>query len=214
MAPIPAPSPTSLTGYSAPNSAAGGGNQFQASGPCSGTAWTHTQDLTIFYEVVTIPQNAGTWLPSTTNVSALKLTVMGNAEDSLDFFATSSVSGASGCATAADARQAHVLSMSSTTTTVGLGTAGAIYTLSGGYERRWSQTGDVNQVDNRMMVNGYFEINGLPDGWWYNSTLSNNVARQIIARVCNGGLRYSNDGTSPPETAHKWDLMKFSLMDA
>ena len=43
MALIPAPAPTSLTGYSAPYSAAGGGNQFQASGPCSGTAFTHTQ---------------------------------------------------------------------------------------------------------------------------------------------------------------------------
>ena len=56
MAPIPAPSPTALTGYSAPNAAAGGGQQFQASGPCSGTAFTHTQDLTIFYEIVSIPQ--------------------------------------------------------------------------------------------------------------------------------------------------------------
>ena len=94
MAPIPAPSPTALTGYTAPNSGAGGGNQFQSSGPCSGTTWTHTQDIAIYYEIVEIPQNAGTWLPSTSNVSALKLTVMGNAQDSLDFFSTSSVSGA------------------------------------------------------------------------------------------------------------------------
>ena len=213
MAPIPAPSPTALTGYSAPNSAAGGGNQFQASGPCSGTAWTHTQDLFIAYEVVSIPQDSGTWLPSTSNVSALKLTVMGNAEDSLDFFATSSVSGASGCLTAADARQAHVLTLSSTTAAAGMGTAGAIYTLSGGYERRWTQTGDVAQSDNQMWVNGLFEINGLPDGWQTNVDLSNNVARQIIARVCNGGIQYQNDGVSPHVTAGKWDLMYFSLMD-
>jgi len=213
MAPIPAPSPTSLTGYSAPNSGAGGGNQFQSSGPCSGTTWTHTQDIAIFYEVVEMPQNAGTWLPSTSNVSALKLTVVGNAQDSLDFFSTSSVSGASGCATAADARQAHVLTLSSTTATAGMGTAGAIYTLSGGYERRWTQTGDVAQTDNRIYVNGLFEIDGLPTDWNFNTTLSNNVARQIIARVVNGGIRYSNDGTSPPVTAGDWDLMYFSLMD-
>jgi len=216
MAPIPAPSPTALTGYSAPNSAAGGGNQFQASGPCSGTAWTHTQDLFISYEVVSIPQDSGTWLPSTSNVSALKLTVMGNAEDSLDFFSTSAVSGATGgieCATAADARQAQVLTLSSTTAAVGMGTAGAIYTLSGGYERRWTKTGDIAQSDNRLLVNGLFEINGLPTGWNNDSTLSNSVARQIISRVCNGGIQYQNDGVSPPVTAPKWDLMDFSLMD-
>ena len=214
MAPIPAPSPTALTGYTAPFAAAGGGNQYQSSGACSGEAWTHTQDLAIFYEVVEIPQNAGTWLPSTTNVSALKLTVMGNAENSLDFFATSSVSGASGCATAANARQAHILAFSSTDYAHGgLGTQGAIYTLSGGYERRWTQTGDTRGSDNRMMVNAYFEINGLPQGWWSNVTLSNVVARQIIARVVNGGLRYSNDGTSPPESARAWDMMYFGLMD-
>lgn len=213
MAPIPAPSPTSPTGYSAPNAVAGGGNQFQASGPCSGTAFTHTQDLTIFYEIVSIPQNAGTWLPSTSDVSAMQLTVMGNAEDSLNFFSTSSVSGASGCATAADARQAHVLTLSSTTASTGMGTAGAIYTLSGGYERRWSRTGDTNQQDNRTYLNGLFQIDGLPSGWETNVILSNNVARQIIARVCNGGIKYQNDGVSPPVTAGPWDLMDFSLMD-
>ena len=213
MAPIPAPSPTALTGYTAPFAAAGGGNQFQSSGPCSGTTWTHTQDVTIFYEVVMIPQNAGTWLPSTTDVSALKLTVMGNAENSLDFFSTSSVSGATGCATAADARQAHVLSLSSTTSTNAMGTAGAIITLSGGYERRWSNSMDVAQVDNRFYGNALFEIDGLPTNWNYNTTLSNSVARQIIARVVNGGLRYNNGGQAPPITAGNWDLMYFSLMD-
>ena len=213
MAPIPAPAPTSPTSYTAPFAGQGGGNQFQASGPCSGTAWTHTQDLTIFYELVTIPQSAGTWLPSTSDVSALKLTVMGNAENSLDFFSTSSVSGATGCATAADARQAHVLTLSSTTDNTGMGTAGSIYTLSGGYERRWTRTGDTTGQDNRMYINGLFEVNGLPVGWWRNVDISNNIARQIIARVCNGGLRYQNDGVSPPLTAGNWPLMKFNLMD-
>jgi len=219
MAPIPAPSPTALTGYSAPNSAAGGGQQFQPSGPCSGTAFTHTQDLTIFYQIVTMPQEAGTWLPSTTDVSALKLTVYGNGSDSLAFFSTSAVSGSAGsgttqCATAADARQAHVLALSSTDYGAGLmGNAGVIYTLSGGYERRWSQVGDVGRGESRMYINGLFEIAGLPDQWRYNETLSNNVARQVIARVCNGGLRYQNDGVSPPVTAGNWELMDFSLMD-
>ena len=213
MAPIPAPAPTALTGYSAPFAAAGGGNQYQASGSCSGTTWTHTQDLTIFYEIVSIPQNAGTWLPSTTDVSALRLTVMGNAENSLDFFATSAVSGASGCATAANARQAHVLTLSSTNSSVGLGSAGAIYTLSAGYERRWAVQGDNNEQDNRTYVNGKFDIMGLPASWNYNTTLSNQVARQIIARVCNGGIRYQNDGVAPPITAGDWGLMNFRLMD-
>ncbi len=213
MAPIPAPSPTTLTGYSAPYSAAGGGNQFQASGPCSGIAWTHTQDLFIGYEIVTIPQSAGTWFPSTTDVSALKLSVWGNAEDSLDFFATSSVSGASGCATAADARQAHILTLSSTNAAVGMGTAGSIYTLSGGYERRWTRTGDVDKHQGRSYQNMLFPIDGLPTNWNNNNTLSNNVARQIIAQVVNGGLRWSEDGIAPPEIAAEWDLMKFNLMD-
>ena len=44
-------------------------------------------------------------------------------------------------------------------------------------------------------------------------TLSNNVARQVIARVANGGLQYQNDGVSPPVTADNWDLMDFSLMN-
>jgi len=213
MAPIPAPSPTTASGYSAPNQNSGGARPFVASGPASGIAWTHTQDLTIFYEIVSIPQNAGTWLPSTTNVSGLKLTVYGNAEDSLDFFSTSAVSGAGGYGTAADARQAQVLTLSSSTGSVGFGTAGAIYTLSSGFERRWWQTGDSNQSDNRTYVNALFDINGLPDGWQINANLSNNVARQVIARVCNGGLRYQNDGVSPPITAGAWNLMNFSLMD-
>jgi len=213
MAPIPAPSPTALTGYSAPYAAAGGGNQFQASGSCSGTAWTHTQDILIFYKLVTMPQNAGTWLPSTTDVSALELTIMGNAGNSLSFFATSSVSGASGCSTAADARQAHVLTMSSTTTATGMGTQGSIYTLSAGYERRWAQAGDSSKTSSRYMTNALFRVDGLPVGWWANATLSNNVARQIIARAVNGGLRYSNDGQTPPLTAPAWPLMDFSLMD-
>ena len=213
MAPIPAPTPTALTGYTAPFAGAGGGNQFQSSGPCSGTAWTHTQDLAIFYEIVSIPQATGTFPPGNTNVSALKLTVMGNAENSLSFFSTSSVSGATGCATAADARQAHVLTLSSTTATVGMGNAGAILTLSGGYERRWTQVGDVNEVDNRTYINGLYEIDGLPSGWNTNATLSNSVASQIIARVCNGGLRYNNGGVVPPLTASQWGLMDFSLMD-
>ena len=212
MAPIPAPSPTLPTAYTAPNAGAGGGNLFQSSGPCSGTAWTHTQDLTIFYEVVTMPQNAGTWLPSTTTVSALKLTVYGNAENSLAFFTTSSVSGATGCATAADARQAHILTLSSTNASLGMGSAGAIFTLSGGYERRWSQTGDSNQQDNRAYVNGLFPIDGLPANWQFDATLSNTIARQIIARCVNGGLRYQNNGLAPPITAGNWGLMDFSLM--
>jgi len=213
MPPIPSPAPSTLTGYSAPYSAAGGGNQFQASGECSGTAWTHTQDLTIFYQLVTLPQNAGTWLPSTSDVSGIKLTVYGNAEDSLGFFATSSVSGASGCDSAADARQAHIFTLSSTTGSTGMGTAGAIYTLSGGYERRWSRTGDTDRQDDRVYVNGLFEVNGLPTGWWNNDDLSNNVIRMIVKRVCNGGIRYSNDGGTPPTTASNWALMKGSLMD-
>jgi len=213
MAPIPPPAPTLKTGYSAPNMLGGGGNEFSMSGPCSGTAWTHTQDLIVFYELVLMPQNAGTWLPSTTDVSALKLTVVGNGEDSLGFFATSAVSGASGCSTAADARQAHVLSLSSTTTGVGMGVAGSIYTLSGGYERRWAKTGDTNQRDSRVYINGLFNVDGLPSGWWANENLSNNVARQIISRVCNGGIKYQNDGVSPPEIARDWPLMKFNLMD-
>jgi len=213
MAPIPAPSPTAITGYSAPNQNAGGGQPFVASGPCSGTAWTHTQDLTIFYQVVTIPQNAGTWLPTTNTVSALNLTVYGNGESALSFFSTSSVSGATGCATAADARQAQVLTLSSTNSTNGMGSAGAIYTLSGGYERRWSQTGDSDQNDNRMYLNCLFPIDGVPENWQFDATLSNNIARQIISRVCNGGLKYQNDGLSPPTTAGNWDLMDFNLMD-
>ena len=138
---------------------------------------------------------------------------MGNAQDSLDFFSTSSVSGATGCATAADARQAHVLTLSSTTASAAMGTAGSIFTLSGGYERRWSNSMDVAQVDNRFYGNALFEIDGLPANWNYNTSLSNSVARQIIARVVNGGLRYSNDGTTPPVTAGDWDLMYFGLMD-
>lgn len=213
MAPIPAPSPTALTGYTAPYAAAGGGNQYQASGPCSGTAWTHTQDLSIFYEVVMIPQARGTFPPSNTDVSALKITVMGNAEASLNFFSTSAVSGATGCATAANARQAHVMSYSSTDGNTGMGFKGAMYTLSGGYERRWGVTSDVAAIDNRTYVNGLYEIDGLPIGWNFNPTLSNAVASQVIARVCNGGLRYNNGGVVPPLIAGPWPLMDFSLID-
>ena len=213
MAPIPAPSPTGITGYSAPYSAAGGGNQYQASGACSGTAWTHTQDLAIFYEVVRIPQATGTFPPGTSDVSALKLTVMGNAENDYGFFSTSSVSGASGCSTAANARQAHIMSYSATDGNAGLGFKGAMYTLSGGYERRWYQQGDTRGSDNRTYINGLFEIDGLPTGWNTNVTLSNVVASQIIARVCNGGVRYNNGGVVPPLVASAWQLMDFSLID-
>ena len=213
MAPIPAPTPSSPTAYTAPFAGAGGGNLYQSSGPCSGTAWTHTQDLAIFYEIVSIPQATGIFPPGNTDVSALRLTVMGNAENSLGFFSTSSVSGATGCATAADARQAHVMTLSSTTGVVGFGNAGAILTLSGGYERRWERVGDFATVDNRTYINGLFEIDGLPTGWNTNATLSNTVATQIIARVCNGGIRYNNGGVVPPHVASQWSLMDFSLID-
>ena len=213
MAPIPAPSPTAITGYSAPLQNAGGGQQFVLSGPCSGTAFVHTQDLFIGYEVVTYPEIAGTWFPTTNSVSALRINVLGNAENDLQFFSTSSVSGAQ-CATAADARQAQVMVLSSTTTTNdAMGTAGSIYTLSGGYERRWSRTGDVVATDSRYYRNMLFPIAGLPSGWNYDTTLSNNIARQVVALVISGGLEYSIDGVAPPDTATKWDLMNFSLID-
>ena len=212
MAPIPAPSPTAITGYSAPLQNAGGGQQFVLSGPCSGTAFVHTQDLFIGYEVVTYPEIAGTWFPSTNSVSALRINVLGNAEDDLQFFSTSSVSGAQ-CATAADARQAQVMSLSSNYANGAIGTAGTIYTLSGGYERRWSRIGDVAETDGRFYRNMLFPIEGLPSGWNYNVTLSNAVARQVVALVISGGLKYSLDGVAPPDVSTQWDLMDFSLID-
>ena len=212
MAPIPAPSPTAITGYSAPLQNAGGGQQFVLSGPCSGTAFVHTQDLHIGYQVVTYPEIAGTWFPSTNSVSALRINVLGNAEDDLQFFSTSSVSGAQ-CATAADARQAQVMALSSNISTDAMGTAGTIYTLSGGYERRWSRVGDVAATDSRFYRNMLFPIEGLPSGWNYNVTLSNNIARQIVALVISGGLEHSLTGTAPPDVATQWDLMDFSLID-
>ena len=213
MAPIPAPSPTGITGYSAPNQNAGGGQPFVASGPCSGTVLVHTQDLMISYEITTMAQGGGTWLPTSTDVSALKLYVVGCADDSLSFFSTSSVSGAQ-CAGAADARQAHVLTLSSTTATAAMGTAGSIYTLSGGYERRWTRTGDAAEEQRFYGGNILFPIVGLPENWNYDSTLSNNIARQIVAQVVAGGLEYSADGTLANKTVMpQWDLMDFSLMD-
>ena len=210
--PIPAPSPTGITGYSAANQNAGGGQAFVASGPCSGTALVHTQDLVIGYELVTYPKSSGTWFPSTVDTSALKLQVWGIAEDALQFFSTSSVSGAQ-CATAADARQAQRMVLSSTTTSTGMGTAGSIYTLSAGYERRWSQTGDVAEMQHRSYQNMLFPIEGYSGNRNYDQTLSNNIARLIVAQVISGGLQYSSDGIAPPDVSTEWNVMDFSLID-
>lgn len=202
-------------GFTQPYSTLGGGQAFVSSGPCSGTAWTHHQDLTIFYEVVTFPQVTGAWLPASTETSALRITVYGNAETALNFFSTSAVTGTSACATAAEARQAHILAVSSTTAAVGagMGNAGSIYTLSAGYERRWTHAGDATAKDGRVYVNGLFEIAGLPSGWRTNEILSNRVATAIIQRVCNGGIQHQNDGVSPPEVSTDWPLLDYSLID-
>jgi len=211
--PIPAPTPTAVTGASLPGNQAGGGQGYINSGTCSGTAFTHTQDLVVFYTVTTINEPSNAFPPTCTSVSALNLTVMGGGSDSLAQFSTSSSSNMSGCLGAANAVQAHTMTLSSTTDSAGMGTAGAIYTVSGGYRRRWMQTGDVASTDYRTYTNALYVIPNLPDGWNTNATLSNNVARQVVRLICHGGLQFSEDGVSPFEVATAWPMIDFGLID-
>ena len=211
--PIPAPTPTAVTAASLPGNQAGGGQGYINSGTCSGTAFTHTQDLVVFYKVQNITRQNGGFPPSGTSVSALNLTVMGGGSDSLAQFSTSSSANMSGCLGAANAVQAHTMTLSSTTAAAGMGTAGAIYTVSGGYRRRWMQTGDVASTDYRTYTNALYVIPNLPDGWNNNATLSNNVARQIVRLICHGGLQFSEDGVAPFEVSKAWPMIDFGLID-
>ena len=177
-------------GYAAtdPTTDVGGSRNLVTSGNCSGTAYTHQQDLTVYYEITTVSQPAGTWLPTATSVSGLKLSVFGNTTDSLDWFSTSATDG-SGCANAANMRQGHNFSISSTTGSVGMGTQGAIYTTSAGIERRWTQVGDTESSDNRIYLDAWYPLGGLAADWNNNDTLSAAVARAVIGKswleVCN-----------------------------
>jgi hypothetical protein len=209
--PIPAPIPTAVTGPSLPGNQAGGGQGYVNSGTCSGTAFTHTQDLIVFYQVTTINEPSNQFPPTCATVSALNLTVMGGGSDSLGQFSTSSAG--SGCAGAANAVQAHTMVLSSTDAAAGMGTQGAIYTTSGGYRRRWTQTGDVASTDYRTYTNALYLLPGLPTGWNNNADLSNNVARQVIRLICNGGMQYSPNGVAPPQVASPWPMLDFGLID-
>lgn len=211
--PIPAPTPTAITGASLPGNQAGGGQGYVNSGTCSGTAYTHTQDLIVFYSITTISEPSNAFPPTCSTVSALNLTVMGGGADTLAQFSTSSSSGLSGCAGAANAVQAHTMTLSSTDAAAGMGTQGAIYTVSGGYRRRWTQTGDVAATDYRTYTNAMYLLPGLPTGWNNNADLSNNVARQVIRLICNGGMEYSPNGVAPPEVSDPWPMIDFGLID-
>ena len=110
--------------------------------------------------------------------------------------------------------QAHTLALSSTTTGANsMGVAGSIYTLSGGYSRRWMEIGDVEEQDFRWYTNALFPINGLPTGWNDNITLSYEVARAIVRIICSGGLEYSMDGVAPPRVAEAWPMIDFGLVE-
>ena len=215
MPAIPSPSPAGQSAASLPANQAGGGQGYIPSGSCSGTAYTHTQDLTIFYEIITVNRPSSAFPPGCTAVSALSLTVFGGGTNTLNQFSTSAVGGSnsSGCAAAANAMQAHTMAVSSTSNSTGMGSAGTIYTLSGGYSRRWSQIGDVDEQDFRWYTNALFPIDGLPLGWQNNLTLSNEIARSIVRQLCNGGLEYSMNGVAPPQTATPWSLLDFGLID-
>ena len=214
MAPIPAPSPAGQTAASLPGNQAGGGQGYVNSGTCSGTAWTHTQTLQVYYDVSTFSTPNGNWPPGSDTTSALICTVYGNATDTLNQFSTSSSTGLSGCAGAANAVQSQTMTLSSTTATVGFGSAGTIYTVSGGYQRRWARASDIAQTDSRLLTKVVFPVAGLPTGWNNDATISNSVAAQLVAKIIAGGLEY-NDYSTPgsPDLATAWTLMDWSLID-
>jgi len=214
MPAIPSPSPAGQSAASLPANQAGGGQGYIPSGSCSGTAYTHTQDLTIFYEVVTVNRPSSTFPPGCTAVSAISLTVFGGGSNTLNQFSTSALT-TSACQGAANAMQAHTMAVSSTDTTYAgtMGAHGTIYTLSGGYTRRWTQIGDVADQDFRWYTNALFPIAGLPTGWAHNVTMSNSVARSIVRQLCQGGMEYSMTGVAPPQTSVVWPLLDFGLID-
>ena len=111
--------------------------------------------------------------------------------------------------------QAHTMVVSSTLGGVNgsMGSNGTIYTLSGGYSRRWSQIGDVADQDFRWYTHALFPIAGLPGGWAHNKTMSDSVARSIVRQLCNGGMEYSMQGVAPPSITTAWPLMEFGLID-
>ncbi len=93
---------------------AGGMSNYVVNGACSGTAFRHTQVLDLSYQRVNRVDASNDWIPlSSSTTSGLQITVRGVVNDELFDFQTSAQTGMT-CRTAATARQAPDVFLSST----------------------------------------------------------------------------------------------------
>ena len=174
------------------------GRNYVASGECSGTAFIHRQSFFASYEFTTHPSLDGTWLPTQGSVvSGILMHVMPSYTDTLEQFSTSS-SDASGCANAANARQEHVISVSGNAST-GMGSEGFIITSATGFTRRWTTAGDIPDQKTYTFMKVFLPLNGpIFTSAQTDNTLRDEVVRQIIRYVANGGLLYGAGKSSTP----------------
>jgi hypothetical protein len=210
--------PTPITppaGGSITQQTAGGMHPYITNGACSGTAIRHEQSLTIAYQLVSRTDQSNDWIPLSSNTaSGLRLTIRGTSQDNLFDFQTSAAVGST-CDTAANARQTHEFILSSTDGAAGtLGRFGVIYTASGGVTQRWATTSDFASFDTRQYLNGWISTDNMPAGWEDSQALSEDFVKELIARICNGGIEYSNDGSAAGMTlSDSWFGMDYSLMN-
>jgi len=189
------------------------GNPYIGSGICSGTAFTHNQTLSIYYEVTTKNGLDGAWIPGATSSSGILFSVYGYASDSLDQFSTSG--GASGCANAANSRQMQEFVLSSTensTANVFGPGKGIVTTASAGMFRRWTQGGDAEQNYHYAYGFGWFPTDQFPADWNRNATWSLQVLRGLIQQILAGGVLYSNTRSAPPDSSPPFVGIEWNLM--
>ena len=170
------------------------GQDYDFSGYCSGVAFSHTQSLMVNYESMTYQRPSGTWLAGTETLSALQLTIFYDWTQSLEDMNFSTISG--DCRGAANARQLHVMAVSSPSqTTAGLGMSGLIYTSAVGEVRRWSKPGDAAGNGGNTYWRVLYEI---PENMLHaartNDDIALTVCRDIISKVQTGGMQYFEPG--------------------
>ena len=188
---------------------------FVASGECSGTASTFHQEGAIFYQASAADELQPGWLPRAGNpVSGILAQINMRVSKSFDFFSTSATDAASGCANAANARQDHIFSLSSYTTSTGTGTNGNLNTSAAGLIRNWVQPGETEFTEVRYYNNAWFPL----DDYTFNNMINDTniakiVMRNIVSQLAAGGFQYQPlPGSNEPRVAPAWPNFDINLV--
>lgn len=201
-----APTPITPPGGGAVTPAALPGQVYVGSGTCSGVAFTHQQSLYMSYMVSSEATLTPDWLPQEgRKVFGLGCFVHVSYTDSIDQFSTSANDGSS-CSNAANVRDLHVLDLSAFEHTgEGMGLSGMITTSANGFERRWTEPGDVAEHFSMYMRDAWFPLDQFTyDQMQTNNAVASALIRSMAEQIAAGGVLYepartgSDPQVSPP----------------